>query len=160
MTNYVDARRNSSTPEERREIVTLLPQTDPFRFIEEVIELSDSHIVATQRFTGDEFFFKGHFPGDPITPGVILLETMAQAALVALGIYILRKENPAVRMRTLFSECAVEFSALVRPGERMFVHGEKIYWRRNKLQSNVELRKENGELAASGTVAGMGVLIG
>lgn len=148
---------NVASLEERQEIVDLLPQTSPFRFIDEVLELSDSHIVATYHFTGEEFFYRGHFPGDPVTPGVILIETMAQAALVALGIYILRRERPDTKLRTLFSECSIEFFTVVPVGARVFVHGEKMYWRRNKLQSRVELRLEDGTVAAAGTVAGLGM---
>lgn len=142
---------------ERQEILALLPQVPPFRFLDEVLELSESHIVSTYRFGGDEFFYLGHFPGDPVTPGVILIETMAQAALVALGIYIARREDPTLRMRTLFSECEVEFFSVVRPGARVFVHGEKVYWRRRKLQSRVELRLEDGSVAAAGIISGLGV---
>lgn len=148
---------NMCTLEERLEIVELLPQSPPFRFIDEILELSDSHIVATYRFKENEYFYRGHFPGDPVTPGVILIETMAQAALVALGIYILRKERPESKLRTLFSECSIEFFTVVPPGSRVFVHGEKVYWRRNKLQSRVELRLEDDTVAAAGTVAGLGV---
>ncbi|MBN8548205.1 MAG: beta-hydroxyacyl-ACP dehydratase [Deltaproteobacteria bacterium] len=150
---------NECSLEDRLEIVKLIPQRPPFRFLDEVLELSDSHIVSTYLFTGRESFYHGHFPGDPVTPGVILIETMAQAALVALGIHILRRENPDKKLRTLFSECAVEFFSVVTPGTRVFVHGEKVYWRRNKLQSRVELRLEDGTVAAAGTVAGLGVTI-
>lgn len=148
---------NACTLEERQKLVELLPQSAPFRFLDEVLELSDSHIVATYRFRENEYFYRGHFPGDPVTPGVILIETMAQAALVALGLYISRKERPDSKLRTLFSECAIEFFAVVPPGARVFVHGEKVYWRRNKLQSRVELRLEDNTVAAAGTVAGLGV---
>lgn len=150
---------NTCTREQRQEIIGLIPQAPPFRFIDEILELSDSHIVATYYFTGEEYFYKGHFPRDPVTPGVILVETMAQAALVALGIHILRTENPETNLRTLFTECSVEFLAVVPPKSRVIVRGERIYWRRNKLQSRVELRLENGMIAASGTVAGVGVVV-
>ncbi len=150
---------NACPEAERKSILEQIPQKPPFRFLNEIQELSDDHIVAKYRFTGEEFFYAGHFPGDPVTPGVILLEAMAQAGLVALGIYLLRKERPEAKIRTLFSECAVEFLAMVRPGEEVSIRGEKVYWRRNKLQSRVELRLEDGSLAASGTVSGMGVAV-
>ncbi|RIL11650.1 MAG: beta-hydroxyacyl-ACP dehydratase [Proteobacteria bacterium] len=140
-------------------VLERLPQKPPFLFIDKIMELSEGHIVTERKFREDEYFYKGHFPGDPVTPGVILVETMAQAGLVALGIYLLGKEQPGVMMRTLFSECAVEFFQIVRPGEVVTVRGEKIFWRRNKLKSQVELRKENGEMAASGVVSGVGVLV-
>ena len=150
---------NLCTAIERQQVLASIPQVGTFRFLDEILELSDDHIVASYLFRGDEWFYSGHFPGDPVTPGVILIEAMAQAGLVALGMYILRKEQPDVRLRTLFSECAVEFLAMVRPGERVVINGQKIYWRRNKLQSKVELRLASGEVAACGTVSGLGVKV-
>lgn len=142
--------------DQRNEILSMVPQMPPFRFIDQILELSDSHIRSSYRFTGEEWFYKGHFPGDPVTPGVILVEAMAQAGLVALGIHLFRKHNPDTNFRTLFTESQIEFLTLVRPGQEVITYGEKIYWRRNKLQSRVELRLENGELAACGTLSGMG----
>jgi len=56
-----------------------LPHRDPFLFVDGVLELDKgSRILAVKRFSEDEYFFKGHFPGNPIVPGVILVEAMAQ----------------------------------------------------------------------------------
>ena len=66
------------------EVLALVPQQAPFRFIDEILELDDEHIVAAYTFPSDADFYRGHFPGNPITPGVILIETMAQAGVVAL----------------------------------------------------------------------------
>lgn len=141
---------------ERKHVLSQVPQGVPFLFIDEVLELSKSHIVATYRFRGDEFFYAGHFPQDPVTPGVILIEAMAQAGLVALGIHLADSDGKE-RWRTLFSDCSVEFLAPVKPGEKVNIRAEKTYWRLNKLQSKVELRLENGELAAFGKLSGVGV---
>ena len=151
---------NICSPAERQEVLESIPQTGTFRFLDEITELSSEHIVATYHFRGDEWFYSGHFPGDPVTPGVILIEAMAQAGLVALGLYILRTEQPDIRLRSLFSECAIEFLAMVPAGERVTISGQKVYWRRNKLQSKVELRLASGEVAAYGTVSGLGVKVG
>lgn len=142
---------------EMQKILDLLPQKPPFRFIDKIIELSDEHIVGQRRYRPDEFYFQGHFPGDPITPGVILLETMAQAGLVALGIYLVGKETPHLNLRTLFSDCAIDFLEVVRPGDLVTVTGEKLFWRRNKLKTKVEMRLENGKVVAHGMVSGVGV---
>ena len=137
-----------------------LPQKPPFLFLDRILELSTEHIIAERRFTGEEDFYKGHFPGDPVTPGVILTEAMAQAGLVALGIHLLNIEGQDKdKIRTLFTDCQVEFHKVVRPGELVIISAEKIFWRRRKLQSQAELRKENGELAASGIISGFGVMI-
>jgi len=150
---------NSVSETGRQQVLDQLPQKPPFLFIDKILELSEMHIVAEYRYREDEFYFAGHFPGDPVTPGVILIETMAQAGLVALGIYLLNQEGRTEKMRTLFSDCTAEFSEVVRPGDLVTVHAERVYWRFGKLKSKVELRLQNGKTAASGIVSGMGVVL-
>lgn len=150
---------STCTKEEMANVIQLMPQKDPFLFLDEITELSDQHIVAVREFRADEFYYKGHFPGNPVTPGVILTEAMAQAALVALGIFLLSKERPLDRMQTLFSDCAVEFLEVVRPGDVVTIRGQREFWRRNKLKSSVTLSLPNGKIAAMGTVSGIGVFL-
>jgi len=150
---------NKCSDVERQSILDSLPQRPPFLFIDKILELSENHIVAQYRFKEDEYFYKGHFPGDPVTPGVILVESMAQAGLVALGIYLLKVERPGVNMRTMFTDCAVDFSHAVLPGNLVTISAERIFWRRNKLKSKVELSLEGGVVAAHGIVSGLGVIL-
>ena len=57
----------------------MLPHREPFLFIDRVLQLSEGSIVAARMFRDDEPFFAGHFPGQPIVPGVLLVEGLAQA---------------------------------------------------------------------------------
>lgn len=142
------------------EVLAIIPQRQPFRFIDRIVEIDDRHAVGEYRFRPDEFFYAGHFPSDPVTPGVILIETMCQTGLVALGIYLLGLDAPkeeVARTVTLFTEAEVEFERIVRPGDAVRVTAEKIFWRRRKLKSNVTLTLADGTPVAKGTVAGMGV---
>ena len=84
---------------------------------------------------------------------------MAQSAVVALGLYLIEKEFPeeASKLVTLFTDVNVEFSGLVRPGQRVLVRGRKLFFRRRKLRSEAEMRLEDGTLVCSGTLSGMGV---
>jgi 3-hydroxyacyl-[acyl-carrier-protein] dehydratase len=71
---------------ERKTPIDVLPHRPPFLFIDRVVEASETSIKAVRTFRADEEFFKGHFPGNPIVPGVLLVEAMAQAlAYLAMG---------------------------------------------------------------------------
>jgi 3-hydroxyacyl-[acyl-carrier-protein] dehydratase len=64
----------------KEEIENFIPHRDPFLFVDSVIELEpEVRIIASKRFGNELDFFRGHFPGNPIVPGVILLEALAQA---------------------------------------------------------------------------------
>lgn len=142
------------------DILQLVPQKFPFRFIEEILELSDDHIVGKYTFKQDEYFYQGHFPGDPVTPGVILIETMAQTGVVAFGLYLTSKissPQDLPKWTTFFTDCKIEFYRPVLPGETVIVKGEKVFFRKMKLQTNVKLFSKSNELIAEGVVAGMGV---
>lgn len=142
------------------EVLEIIPQKPPFRFIDRLVEIDDAHAIGEYTFKADESFYVGHFPGDPVTPGVILIETMCQTGLVALGIYLLGLEAPRPEVEktiTLFTESEVEFERVVRPLETVRVSAEKVYWRRRKLKSRVLLTLADGTPVCRGTVGGMGV---
>lgn len=145
------------------EVLLLVPQQHPFRFIDEITELDENRIEGRYTFREDESFYAGHFPGMPLTPGVILLETMAQTGVVALGIYLKALEVGAEelpRWRSIFTDAEVEFLGGVLPGEQVICRGEKIFWRRNKLRSKVEMTKPDGSVVAACTLSGLGIRIG
>tara|TARA_B100001559_G_scaffold224648_1_gene188678 strand:- start:1004 stop:1453 length:450 start_codon:yes stop_codon:yes gene_type:complete len=141
-----------------KEILTLLPQQEPFRFVDDILEVDEDHIVASYRFRPESEFYKGHFPGNPVTPGVILLESLAQVGVVALGIYLFALEE-GLRGVTdkiaLFVDADVEFSGMVLPGEKVIISGKKIFFRRNKLRTEAMMTTEDGSLVCSGTISGL-----
>jgi 3-hydroxyacyl-[acyl-carrier-protein] dehydratase len=144
----------------KEEVLARVPQQDPFRFIDEITELDADHIVASYRFPEDADFYRGHFPGNPITPGVILVETMAQAGVVALGLYLCaleRSPEELEKLVTVFTDANVEFSGTVLPGQRVTTVGKRTFFRRLKLRSEVEMRLDDGTVVCSGTLSGMGV---
>jgi 3-hydroxyacyl-[acyl-carrier-protein] dehydratase len=143
-----------------QELLARLPQQEPFRFIDEILEVDDDHIEAAYTWRPDAEFYRGHFPGNPLTPGVLLVESMAQAGVVALGIYLASKASSAhdaEKLVTVFTDAQVEFSGIVRPGDRVLISGRKVFFRRLKLRSEVEMRLEDGSVVCSGVLSGMGV---
>jgi 3-hydroxyacyl-[acyl-carrier-protein] dehydratase len=145
------------TPEQ---VLAAIPQQEPFRFIDEILELGDDRIVAAYTFRPDEYFYRGHFPEQPITPGAILIESMAQAGVVGLGLHLLSNElgpEDASKYTTLFTDAQVEFSGIVEPGARVITTGRKIFFRRRKLRAEVQMRLEDGSVVCSGQLSGMGV---
>jgi len=140
-------------------ILEHLPQQEPFRFVDRILEVDDDHIVATYRFRPEADFYRGHFPGNPVTPGVILIESMAQVGVVAMGIYLLSREAPETvgTVVTMFTDVTMDFTGVVRPGDEVTITGHKEFFRRLKLRSRVEMKLGDGTTVASGMVSGMGV---
>ncbi len=144
----------------KAQVLAAVPQQAPFRFIDEIVELDGEHIVARYTFPPDSDFYRGHFPGNPITPGVILVETAAQAAVVAFGIYLYALETSREELEkilTIFTDCAVDFSGTVKPGDRVTTTGRMKFFRRKKLRASFEMKLDDGTLVCSGELSGMGV---
>jgi 3-hydroxyacyl-[acyl-carrier-protein] dehydratase len=141
------------------QVFELIPQKPPFRFVDRLTEIDDDHVVSEYRFRPDESYYAGHFPGFPVTPGVILVESMCQTAF-ALAIRLLSIEAPVEEIGKLVmmtTESSVEFERVVLPGESVQVTARKVFWRRRKLKTEVKLTLRDGTPVCAGTVGGMGV---
>ena len=104
---------------EREEIKNYIPHRDPFLFVDRVIELEKgSRIVAHRTFGPEEEFFKGHFPGNPIVPGVIIVEALAQAGGVLIY-YSFTEELKAQGLTGAYLAGLenVRFRQVVKPGD-------------------------------------------
>lgn len=124
--------------------------------MEELTSVSEKGAEGFYTFKEDEYFYEGHFKDNPITPGVILTEVMAQIGVVCLGIYLLKDEISKDRKpKIALTSNEVDFFLPVCPKERVKVVSEKIYFRFNKLKCKVQLFNEKEELVCRGTVAGM-----
>ena len=67
------------------EILAAIPHRDPFLLVDEIVERSDTRIVGSKTFGGDEWFFAGHYPGHPLVPGVLLCEAAMQCGAILLS---------------------------------------------------------------------------
>jgi 3-hydroxyacyl-[acyl-carrier-protein] dehydratase len=68
---------------DKEKIKSILPQREPFLFIDEIIEIQGTQkVVAVKNINANEDFFRGHFPNNPIMPGVLIIESMAQATII------------------------------------------------------------------------------
>jgi len=111
------------------DIKKILPHRDPFLFMDEIIEVEeDKRIIGLKKITGNEVFFKGHFPGNPILPGVIMLEALAQAG----GILMLNKKENLDRPAYFVGLNNVRFRKAVVPGDTLRLEVEIV-----KLRSRI-----------------------
>jgi 3-hydroxyacyl-[acyl-carrier-protein] dehydratase len=136
------------------EILSKLPYSNPFLFVDDIISISENGVEGTFTFDENLVFYKGHFKDNPITPGVILIETMAQIGLVCLGIY-LEKDTTNSQTKFAFTSSEVEFLKPVFPNEKVTVISEKVYYRFGKLKCKVKMLNSTKEEVCTGTISGM-----
>jgi 3-hydroxyacyl-[acyl-carrier-protein] dehydratase len=139
---------------ELNDIIAQLPYSEPFLFVDELLHADENGITGTYTFKEDLDFYKGHFKNNPVTPGVILTETMAQIGMVCLGIFLLKddlKKNTVVA----FTSADMQFLKPVYPNEKVTVTSQKLFFRFGKLKCDVVMKNEAGQDVCKGIVAGM-----
>ena len=136
------------------EIISKLPYSKPFLFVDELVSINENGVVGNYTFDANLDFYKGHFKDNPVTPGVILTEVMAQIGVVCLGIFLLNNEINKNTLIALTSN-EIEFLKPVYPNEKVTVISEKIYFRFGKLKCKVKMLNAKNEEVCSGTIAGM-----
>ncbi|MEO0071671.1 MAG: 3-hydroxyacyl-ACP dehydratase FabZ [candidate division WOR-3 bacterium] len=133
-----------------------LPHREPFLFIDGVNRLEENLIVAWRVIKPEEFYFTGHFPGNPIFPGVLMVEAIAQAGILLALTRRRKKEDgkPDAGKTPLFAGIErVRFRRIVRPGERLDITATIIAEKAGvyKISGRVDV---NGELACEAIITG------
>jgi 3-hydroxyacyl-[acyl-carrier-protein] dehydratase len=102
-----------------KEILERIPQRPPFLFVDKIVERGENHIWVQKTLDGTEDFFKGHFPGHPIMPGVLLLEAAFQGGALLMG----GQEDGKIGVVTRVDK--VKFRGLVKPQKTLDIKVEK-----------------------------------
>jgi 3-hydroxyacyl-[acyl-carrier-protein] dehydratase len=139
------------------QLLDQLPHTEPFRFVQSIERVSDDGIRGACHFRSDHTFYKGHYPGFPITPGSIISEAMAQLGLTAFGMYLLsqEKKHKYGKCHPVLTEAQTDYFKAVYPGETITVEAVKIFFRFKKLKCSITAWNAAGEQIATGTFSGM-----
>ena len=137
-----------------QEIILNLPYSKPFLFVDEIVSINENRVEGNYTFDADLEFYKGHFKNNPVTPGVILTEVMAQIGVVCLGIFLLNNKINKSTIIALTSN-EIDFIKPVYPNEKVTVISEKIYFRFGKLKCKVKMINNLGIEVCNGTIAGM-----
>ena len=138
----------------KTEIISKLPYAKPFLFVDELVHIDENGAEGTFTFNPDLDFYNGHFKDNPVTPGVILTETMAQIGVVCLGIFLLGNDFNA-RSKVALTSSEIEYLKPVYPNEKVTVVSEKVYFRFGKLKCKVKMFNVSDEEVCIGTIAGM-----
>lgn len=102
------------------QINEIIPHRDPFLLLDEIIELDTFKAIGIKHVTPDEFYFKGHFPGKPVVPGVILVESLAQVGAVI----ILSHDKYKGKIAYFTGIKNAKFRKSVVPGDTVYLHCE------------------------------------
>jgi 3-hydroxymyristoyl/3-hydroxydecanoyl-(acyl carrier protein) dehydratase len=141
------------------EVLKLLPHQRPCRFVDEILELDSEH--ALTKYTWREEDCAGHFPGNPVVPGVKMIEMASQSAVVAWGIYLRGAKDAG--QDAFFTEVdRVVFKKSVRPGETAVCRssfGKDGSFEGGRMFADVELKflggPKDGETIFAGKITGV-----
>jgi len=141
-------------------ILNHLPYKSSFRFVDNISLLNEDEVRGDYTLKNDAFFYEDHFEGNPVTPGVIITEIMAQIGLVVLGIFLVLKDTGFNYMEDdslypLLTTTDVSFHKIVLPGQKVTVVSKKQYFRFGKLKCYVEMLDSSKEVVAKGVFSGV-----
>lgn len=106
------------------EIMKLLKQRPPFLLVDRVTDYDDTHVTGYKNVTINETFFQGHFPGQPVMPGVLILESMGQVASIMVGLKLGKEQESKIAF--FAGADKIRFRKPVRPGDKLVTKAELL----------------------------------
>jgi 3-hydroxyacyl-[acyl-carrier-protein] dehydratase len=100
-------------------ILNNIPQRDPFLFIENIVDRSEDSITTSKKLTGEEDFFRGHFPGRPVFPGVLMCEAVFQTGALLMALKGEATGNSKTALVTRIQGC--KFKNMAKPGDLLMI---------------------------------------
>lgn len=123
------------------EVLKGLPQRPPFLFVEDILERTENSIRTKLELTGEEDFFQGHFPGNPIMPGVLL-----QEALFQTGALLMAASGKGLGVVTKVEKA--RFKGLVKPGQTLEMHVTRLETLANATYFKGQVKVGNKSVAS------------
>jgi 3-hydroxyacyl-[acyl-carrier-protein] dehydratase len=133
------------------DILKYLPHREPFLFVDEVMDINKgSDIHAIKRLTGEEDYFRGHFPNNPVMPGVIIIEALAQASGI-LGFQTMDKTPEEGSIYVFAGVDRVRFRRRVGPGDEIHLYSKILNEKRGIWKFECRAEVDN-EIVCSATI--------
>jgi 3-hydroxyacyl-[acyl-carrier-protein] dehydratase len=135
-------------------IRSILPHRAPFLFLDEVLEIEGTQkIVAVKHLKDSEDFLRGHFPGNPIMPGVLIVEAMAQTSVLLFSVD--RPHIASMHPDYYLGKVKAEFFAPVRPGDSLIIEAQKVKFLDNAAITDTVARVRDQTVAKANLVFGI-----